>query len=193
MKVRNIKKFAVVLMTMVMTAGMYMTVLATPGVSAQEQKLLDEAVAQAKALGVDTAQSETFKNCYAQAETILTSQDLNEGQVNAMLNQIQSVASDTKTKMNEYGISSLRELSNTKNFDFKAYAQKKSESVVNGAKGVRIKISINADGTVDASVTQSKGDNNGSNSGGSSSVSSGSVIKQTGMNLDTTAVNYIFS
>ena len=60
---RSIKRITVFLLAAVMTVGMCMTAFAAPaGVSEGEEKLLNEAVAHAKALGIDTDASAAFKS-----------------------------------------------------------------------------------------------------------------------------------
>ena len=170
-----------------MTVGMCMTAFAAPaGVSEGEEKLLNEAVAHAKALGIDTDASAAFKSAYSQAEAFLVVNGLNDGQIQALSNAMSAAATDAKTQMNQYGVAKLADLKNVEGFDYAAYQSATVQTLAKKATDVGITVKVDANGKVFADIPD-KSSSSSNNGGSGSSISTDSVIKQTGLNLNATA------
>ena len=184
---RSIKQITVFLLAAVMTVGMCMTAFAAPaGVSEGEEKLLNEAVAHAKALGIDTDASAAFKSAYSQAEAFLVVNGLNDGQIQALSNAMSAAATDAKTQMNQYGVAKLADLKNVEGFDYAAYQSATVQTLAKKATDVGITVKVDANGKVFADIPD-KSSSSSNNGGSGSSISTDSVIKQTGLNLNATA------
>lgn len=170
-----------------MTVGMCMTAFAAPaGVSEGEEKLLNEAVAHAKALGIDTDASAAFKSAYSQAEAFLVVNGLNDGQIQALSNAMNAAATDAKAQMDQYGVSKLADLKNVEGFDYAAYQSATVQTLAKKATDVGITVKVDANGKVFADIPD-KSSSSSSNGGSGSSISTEGVIKQTGLNLNATA------
>ncbi|WP_343246816.1 hypothetical protein [Diplocloster hominis] len=184
---RSIKRITVFLLAAVMTVGMCMTAFAAPaGISEGEEKLLNEAVAHAKALGVDTDASAAFKSAYSQAEAFLVVNGLNDGQIQALSNAMSAAATDAKTQMNQYGVAKLADLKNVEGFDYSAYQAATVQTLAKKATDVGITVKVDANGKIFADIPD-KSSSSSDNGGSGSSISTDSVIKQTGLNLNATA------
>ena len=184
---RSIKRITVFLLAAVMTVGMCMTAFAAPaGVSEGEEKLLNEAVAHAKALGIDTDASAAFKSAYSQAEAFLVVNGLNDGQIQALSNAMNAAATDAKTQMDQHGVSKLADLKNVEGFDYAAYQSATVQTLAKKATDVGITVKVDANGKVFADIPD-KSSSSSSNGGSGSSISTEGVIKQTGLNLNATA------
>lgn len=184
---RSIKRITVFLLAAVMTVGMCMTAFAAPaGVSEGEEKLLNEAVAHAKALGIDTDASAAFKSAYSQAEAFLVVNGLNDGQIQALSNAMNAAATDAKAQMDQYGVSKLADLKNVSGFDYAAYQSATVQTLAKKATDVGITVKVDANGKIFADIPD-KSSSSSSNGGSGSSISTEGVIKQTGLNLNATA------
>lgn len=183
---RSIKRITVFLLAAVMTVGMCMTAFAAPaGISEGEEKLLNEAVAHAKALGVDTDASAAFKGYYSQAEAFLIVNGLNDGQIQGLSNAMNAAATDAKAKMDQYGVAKLADLKNVMGAnDFKAYQNSTVQTLAKKATEVGITVKVDADGKIFADIPDKS---SSSSDNGGSSIGTDSVIKQTGLNLNATA------
>lgn len=184
---RSIKRITVFLLAAVMTVGMCMTAFAAPaGVSEGEEKLLNEAVAHAKALGIDTDASAAFKSAYSQAEAFLVVNGLNDGQIQALSNAMNAAATDAKAQMDQYGVSKLADLKNVEGFDYAAYQSATVQTLAKKATDVDITVKVDANGKISADIPDKSNSSSG-NGGSGSSISTEGVIKQTGLNLNATA------
>lgn len=184
---RSIKRITVFLLAAVMTVGMCMTAFAAPaGVSEGEEKLLNEAVAHAKALGIDTDASAAFKSAYSQAEAFLVVNGLNDGQIQALSNAMNAAATDAKAQMDQHGVSKLADLKNVEGFDYAAYQSATVQTLAKKATDVGITVKVDANGKIFADIPD-KSSSSSSNGGSGSSISTEGVIKQTGLNLNATA------
>lgn len=186
---RSIKRITVFLLAAVMTVGMCMTAFAAPaGVSEGEEKLLNEAVAHAKALGIDTDASAAFKSAYSQAEAFLVVNGLNDGQIQALSNAMNAAATDAKAQMDQYGVSKLADLKNVEGFDYAAYQSATVQTLAKKATDVGITVKVDANGKISADIPDKSNSSSGNGGSGSgSSISTEGVIKQTGLNLNATA------
>ena len=184
---RSIKRITVFLLAAVMTVGMCMTAFAAPaGVSEGEEKLLNEAVAHAKALGIDTDASAAFKSAYSQAEAFLVVNGLNDGQIQALSNAMNAAATDAKAQMDQHGVSKLADLKNVEGFDYAAYQSATVQTLAKKATDVGITVKVDANGKIFTDIPD-KSSSSSSNGGSGSSISTEGVIKQTGLNLNATA------
>ena len=184
---RSIKRITVFLLAAVMTVGMCMTAFAAPaGVSEGEEKLLNDAVALAIALGIDTVASAAFKSAYSQAEAFLVVNGLNDGQIQALSNAMNAAATDAKAQMDQHGVSKLADLKNVEGFDYAAYQSATVQTLAKKATDVGITVKVDANGKIFADIPD-KSSSSSSNGGSGSSISTEGVIKQTGLNLNATA------
>ena len=177
----KMKKVMVLLMAAVMVACMSLTAFAATGVTAEEQKILDEATAKAKELGVDTTNSKKFKDTYAQAESYLAQAEPTTEQIDALVKTVDECATTAKTAMSENGAVKLSDLSDSvlsSVEDTVMTTVKESAAKV----GITISFAKNADGSISykASVPTAEGSK--------TVATNDTVVKQTGSNLSTTVV-----
>ncbi|MCI8371256.1 MAG: hypothetical protein HFI75_02465 [Lachnospiraceae bacterium] len=157
------------------------TFAATAGITADEQRILDQAEAKAVELGVSNTQ--TYKDYVSQATTYLAKNELNAEQVNAMVKAVDEAAATAQAEMKAKGVSTLLELSKE---DITALFSKVEGEVTKAAAAVGIVIVKTNDGfeVKDLPKEDSKNPQNpDSDKKSDTYLQTTTVIKQTGTDL----------
>ena len=168
---KTVKKLVGAVLVGAMTLAMSATVFAaTAGVSADEQKLLDEATKKAQELGVDTSASAQFKQYYTQAEKYLAENELTADQVSELSKAVDNAAETVKAEMDAKGVTKLSDLKADTNL-VKSLENKVVAQVKTAAAKVGITITVDSNGKITAGP-----------------LSSENPVKQTGFDLTATVV-----
>lgn len=169
----KMKKLVSFVLAGAMTLAMSVSAFAATGVTAAEQKILDQAKVKAEELGVDTNTSSQYKSYYAQAESYLVKNDLSQEQINAMVAAIDEAAATAKAEMAANGVTRLGDLSPSV---FSALEDKVAAQITKAAEAVGIKVVATKDGWAVQDLDNNK------------IVTPGNPIKQTGSDMTTTVV-----
>lgn len=175
------KKVLSVVLAGAMTLTMSVATFAATNISADEQKILDQAKAKAAELGVseDSAQ---FQQYYSQAVSYVQSNDMTAEQVEGALTAMDKAAAEAETAMKTAGVSSLLDLDKD---TLKSLVSECSDTIQTEFDKVGIQVKLAADGTVTIESEKTDADGNKTNS---VVIQSGSVVKQTGSDMTATAV-----
>lgn len=175
------KKVLSVVLAGAMTLAMSVATFAATNISADEQKILDQAKAKAAELGVseDSAQ---FQQYYSQAVSYVQSNDMTAEQVEGALTAMDKAATEAETAMKTAGVSSLLDLDKD---TLKSLVSECSDTIQTEFDKVGIQVKLAADGTVTIESEKTDADGNKTNS---VVIQSGSVVKQTGSDMTATAV-----
>ena len=169
----KMKKLISFVLAGAMTLAMSVSAFAAQGVTAAEQKILDQAKVKAEELGVDTNTSSQYKNYYGQAESYLARNELTQTQIDAMVAAVDEAAATAKAEMAANGVTRLGDLSPSV---FAALEDKVANQITKAAAAVGIKVVVTKDGWA---VQDLKGD---------TVIDNEKPIKQTGSDMTTTAV-----
>lgn len=173
----KMKKLVSFVLAGAMTLAMSVSAFATTGITDAEQKILNQAEAKAKELGVDTATSRQYKDYYAQASKYLSDNDLTDEQVNAMVAAVDEAAATAKAEMAANGVTKLSDLSASV---FSSLESKVADQITKSAAAVGITVVATKDGW---KVQDVKG-----NPVIEQTSTTTGPIKQTGSDVTTTAV-----
>lgn len=183
---KKMKKLISVVLAGAMALALSVSVMATPGITPAEQKILDKAETEAVRLGVDVEHSKMYKEYVSQASTYLAKNVLSAKQIDALVKAVEEAAATAKADLKAKGLTSLDELSEA---DFKALFNKVGDQIVKAAEAVGIKVKKTANGfEVEPVLNESDSDEE---KVGSKDVyvQSNAVIAQTGAELATDKVS----
>lgn len=172
------KKVLSVVLAGAMTLAMSVATFAATNISADEQKILDQAKAKAAELGVseDSAQ---YQQYYSQAVSYVQSNDMTAEQVEGALTAMDKAVAKAETAMKTAGVSSLLDLDKDA---LKSLVSECSDTIQTEFDKVGIQVKLSADG----SVTVEKKSENGSKP--SVLFQNTEVVKQTGSDMTATVV-----
>lgn len=186
---KKMKKLVSVVLAGAMALAMSVSVMATPGITTAEQKILDKAKVEAKDLGVDVNTSKMYKEYVSQASTYLAKNELSQKQIDALVKAVENAAATAKADLEAKGLKSLDELSEA---DFKALFDKVGDQIVKAAEAVGIKVKKTATGfDVEPIVNDSNSSSDKEDTVGSKDIyiQSNTPIRQTGAELATDKVS----